>query len=153
MHTGTHTYKKNHLFWGNYTGDSIFLLHLKTSTLSCRSFLETPLSINARVRHPILIKPPSLHALAVWWQPLISCSLTYLCFRCVTFLFFFSVMRGWVNASRRDCVSLLLGPCCKWLWWLMNTNLLSNETWDSLSDNIVLLIWARARRWGQEQGL
>lgn len=86
----------------------IFLLHLKTSALSCRSILENPMSINVRVRHPIFIKPSSSHALAIYIAVIAATGLatwllTYLCFRCTLQGVFFTGER--LSASRRDCIT------------------------------------------------
>lgn len=96
-HICTHIYKKPN-FSKKITleGDSpmvIFLLHLKRSALSCRSFLENPMSINIRERHPRFIKPSSSHALAMCTAVMAAAGLTiflltYLCFRCMLQGFF-----------------------------------------------------------------
>lgn len=92
--------RKITLEWGSSV--VIFLLQLKTSALSFRSFLETSRASSSyicRVRHPIFAKPPSSRALAVMAatsHP--ACLLTYLCFRCAEFLFPLERL----SASRRD---------------------------------------------------
>lgn len=103
--------KKITLEWGSSV--VIFLLQLRTSALSFRSFLETSRASSScicRVRHPIFVKPPSSHALAVMAvmaaTTCTTCLITYWCFRCAGFLF--TVER--LSASRRD-----LHCGCKWL--------------------------------------
>lgn len=104
----THTYilknsnstSKIILEWGSSV--VIFLLQLKTSALSFRSFLETSRASSSyicRVRHPIFVKPPSSRALAVMAATSCTiCLLTYLCFTCAGFLFTLERL----SASRRE---------------------------------------------------
>lgn len=96
--------KKITLEWGSSV--VIFLLHLQTSALSFRSFLETSRASSSyicRVRHPIFVKSLSSRALAMCMAVMAAassttCLLTYLCFRCAGFLF--TVER--LSTSRRD---------------------------------------------------
>lgn len=95
-HTQTYILKKPNstkkiaLEWGSSV--VIFLLQLKTSALSFRSFLETSRASSSyicRIRSPIFVKPPSSRALAMMAVMAATshttCLLTYLCFRCAGF--------------------------------------------------------------------
>lgn len=134
-HMCTHIYKKPN-FSKKITleGDSpmvIFLLHLKRSALSCRSFLENPMSINIRERHPRFIKPSSSHALAMCTAVMAAAGLTiflltYLCFRCTLQGFFHCWEAKWFQKGLYHWGWGLTASGCSG-WWTQTYSIMKCE--------------------------